>query len=122
MPDLTYEQIVDQARAALNVPEGESLFEAIADLKRELAELTKIRNRYAAPDAFGQVVWRQADIESALQDANKPVTDSNIELVMDSLGHIEDRMIERGWEVIHYVVDEEALTQEQIDEDKEESE
>jgi len=59
-------------------------------------------------DTFGHVSWCAEDIKTALKERGKPLTDDNIDAVSASYycRHIEDSMIERGWENIYMAVEE----------------
>lgn len=55
-----------------------------------------------ANDHFGCVHWTEDDIENKLRELEIPITPAMIDDIKSSYAvrHIEDRMIERGWEAI----------------------
>ena len=59
-----------------------------------------------APDVFGLAMWSDADIQSVLRDNGLPETRENIRGVRNSYygRHIQDHMIERGWELLQQAV------------------
>jgi hypothetical protein len=59
-----------------------------------------------APDVFGIAMWSDEDVASALRDAGVPDTPANIRAIRSSHygRHIQDHMIERGWELLEVAV------------------
>jgi hypothetical protein len=60
---------------------------------------TKLRT---TEDVFGVVMWTDDDIKSLLEQKNLPSTRENIARVRASYfgRHIDDQMVEHGWEVL----------------------
>ena len=56
---------------------------------------------------FGMVRWCDADLENALEVQGIEVTEHNVSLLRRRLEHhsFEDRMIEVGWDVIYFTID-----------------
>jgi hypothetical protein len=58
------------------------------------------------PDVFGVAMWSDEDVSSALREAGVPVTPANVRSIRSSHygRHIQDYMIERGWELLEVAV------------------
>ena len=70
------------------------------------SELPNYFEACKANDHFGCVHWTEEDLASKLRELNIPPTPEIIDDVQSSYAvrHIEDRMIERGWEAIEEAI------------------
>lgn len=63
--------------------------------------------KYSSDDELATIKWFVADLESILEEKGIPVTDENIQRVLDNRCKktMEGRSIEEGWEILNVIVD-----------------
>ena len=53
---------------------------------------------------FAVIRWAEDDVQEALARRDLPLTEKNIELVMDHSTTLEERSIEEGWEMLDVII------------------